>query len=72
MRFSLEIGDKRIDDGIQFSMQNIVQLVKGQSDSVVGYPTLGEIVCPYPFTSVSGADHVFTLQGYLRLLFCLL
>ena len=53
---SLIMCDKRVDDGLDIAIQNILQIIQSKTDTVVRDPTLGEIVCADALASVSGTD----------------
>jgi len=65
------MGVERQDNLIQCTGQNLVQLVNGQVDPVVGYSTLRKIIGPDPFTAVAAADLVFTVLRNLIVPFLL-
>ena len=47
------MGNKGVYDLVKVAFENMCELLKGQTDPVVGDPVLGKVVCPDPFTTVT-------------------
>ena len=65
---ALIVGDQRLDDLIHIPLKNGFQLVKRQTDAVVGNPPLGEILGADALTAVTAADLAPAVLGALLIL----
>ena len=54
---------QRVDKFIEAAVHNGIDFINGKSDPVVGYPSLGEIICSYAFASVTASDLGFSVGG---------
>jgi hypothetical protein len=66
---ALMMGDQRIDDVVNLSLQDGVQFIKSKSDTVIRNPTLGKIVGSNAFATVTATHLTLTLLGALVILF---
>src|SRR5262249_38452904 len=64
----LGMGDERVDDLLQASVQDLLQAVQGEPDAVVGHARLLEVVGPDLLAAVPGPDLALALGGDLALL----
>ena len=51
----LMLADERIDDEVDLSFENIVKLIQGEIDAVIGDPALRKIVGPDAFRPISAS-----------------
>src|SRR6266849_346490 len=66
--FALVVGYQRVDQRLKLAVHDLLQLVNGEADTVVGDAVLGEIVSPNFFAAVARADHRLALLGQRVLL----
>src|SRR5690606_2487157 len=58
---------ERIDDLVEVAFHDLIELVEGQVDPVVGHPPLREVVRADPLGAVAGADEAAPALGCLGL-----
>src|SRR5262245_54940263 len=63
--------DQSVGHRLQVAADDLVQLVKGQADAVVGEAIVGEVIGPDLVAPVPAADHRFALGRALRIRFLL-
>src|SRR5271165_5848447 len=66
----LEVGDERVDHGLEAAIHEFRQLVRGEADAVVGHSVLRKVISADLFTAVAAAHHglAFLSQRLLLLL----
>jgi two-component system sensor histidine kinase/response regulator len=64
-----DTGNQGVYKGIQVTLQNRFQVVKGQLDTVVAHAGLRKVIGPYSFIALTGADLCLPLGRVLRILF---
>src|SRR5579862_2456473 len=64
----LVVGDERVDDGLEFAVHYVGELVDRETDTVVGDAVLREVVGADLLAAVAGADHGFAFFGQSFLL----
>ena len=57
------VFEQRVDHFVELPLQDLVELVEGQSDAVVGESVLREVVCPDALATVTGADQPASRLG---------
>src|ERR1035441_6108021 len=68
----LEVGDQRVDHGLDAAVHKPLQLVRGEADAMVGNTVLGEVVGADLFAAIATAHHRLALLGQRVLLLLLL
>ena len=69
----LQIGvSEGVDDLLDLTLHETVQIVEGEFDPVIGHPVLGVIVGADLFRTITAADLALALRGVLLRLFALL
>src|ERR1019366_329341 len=70
--FGLEMGDQRVDHGLNAAVHELLQLVRGEADAMVGHAVLGEVVGSDLLAAIATAHHRLALLGQRVLLLLLL
>jgi len=59
----LVMGNQRINDLIDIALKNLIEFIQGQTDTMIGYPSLGKIICSNPAAAIAGAHLALSLRG---------
>src|SRR5579871_63272 len=67
--FRLIVSSQRIDDGLEFAIHHLDQLVERKANAVIGYAVLRKVVRADLFAAIAAANHglAFFCQGLLLL-----
>jgi len=60
---ALVVSCQALDQFVEVSLQDVVQLVERQSDAMVGYPPLGKIIGSNPAAAITGSHLTFAFFG---------
>ena len=66
--FRLVVRDERVNNWLQLAVHDLAELMQRQSDAVISYAILREVVGADFLAAIAAADHGFALFGQRLLL----
>ena len=64
------MSDQGFDEGLQFAVDDLIELMDGEADAVVGDAVLGKVVGANLLAAITAADYGAAFLGQRLLLFC--